>query len=577
MTRLARASLGLAAVGGVLLCISLLLRDHRGGGDLRVWTKHHLTEFTPENGLAFRTVLPAGAPSAHLGPISAALFEDGVPVGHEAPHDEIRGEGGGLFSFWNGTLYLSTTDNTDPRTNGRRYEVAWPSPFATAVEWASRTFGYGALGLGGLAWCLLVLAPIVGLGRLLRRHRRLVLKFMLVPASLLVALLCAEGWLRLRYAFADNVWPTRLDPTVGFVFQPHATVRWTNLRDFCVEQNANSLGFLDDEPVRDLAPGRRRIVVLGDSFVEAVQVPLATKFHIVLERSLEARGQSVAVDAFGRSGCGTTDELAFYEQFASSLHPDLVILLFINNDIANNSSLLESIRYAWNPAHTPKQFFVKVGDTFRRLAVDVDWNKHTIPSDVPAAPNRASWWRWSRLYRWVQTNLGSATGSAVQSTYDLYAERLAWLRREPQWRDALAGWNWPDDMDIDSMTACVDPPRAFLDARDLTEHALRELRDRVRSDNARLLVVGCHHLGSPSTGQLWHRRFLPRCWLDLVEPMCARLDLPFLDLRADFEKRGVLDKVTFSSDGHWNALGHASAAAAIDEYLQQHPDLLGPH
>src|SRR5262245_53076656 len=50
------------------------------------------------------------------------LYENGVPFleAHE-PHEYIRTEGGGLFSHWQDFLFFSTSDNSDPNTNGRRY------------------------------------------------------------------------------------------------------------------------------------------------------------------------------------------------------------------------------------------------------------------------------------------------------------------------------------------------------------------------------------------------------------------------------------------------------------------------
>lgn len=38
-----------------------------------------------------------------------------------APHAAIAAEGKGRYSFWHGTLYFSTPDNTDPNNNGRSY------------------------------------------------------------------------------------------------------------------------------------------------------------------------------------------------------------------------------------------------------------------------------------------------------------------------------------------------------------------------------------------------------------------------------------------------------------------------
>ena len=54
----------------------------------------------------------------------AKLFENDVSLqpAHSV-HNEIRTSGHGRFSDWDGTLYFSTSDNTDPRVNGRQYEL----------------------------------------------------------------------------------------------------------------------------------------------------------------------------------------------------------------------------------------------------------------------------------------------------------------------------------------------------------------------------------------------------------------------------------------------------------------------
>lgn len=54
------------------------------------------------------------------------LLEDGLVIGQpHALHDSIRSEGNGLFSHWLDSVWFSTSDNSDPRVNGRTYAVAW--------------------------------------------------------------------------------------------------------------------------------------------------------------------------------------------------------------------------------------------------------------------------------------------------------------------------------------------------------------------------------------------------------------------------------------------------------------------
>jgi SAM-dependent methyltransferase len=65
--------------------------------------------------------------SAHQGPSTAVVLEDGRPLAGPANalHDDIRRIGGGRFSFWYDYVYFSTSDNSDPRTNGRSYEIEY--------------------------------------------------------------------------------------------------------------------------------------------------------------------------------------------------------------------------------------------------------------------------------------------------------------------------------------------------------------------------------------------------------------------------------------------------------------------
>ena len=56
-----------------------------------------------------------------------SLLEDGRTLGTaHAQHALIGTKGGGAYSHWGTGLYFSASDNSDPRTNGRRYVVQAP-------------------------------------------------------------------------------------------------------------------------------------------------------------------------------------------------------------------------------------------------------------------------------------------------------------------------------------------------------------------------------------------------------------------------------------------------------------------
>ena len=57
-------------------------------------------------------------------PAGVELREDGVPLPiRDAVHDDIRQLGAGRYSIWHGWVYFSSSDNSDPLTNGRCYEL----------------------------------------------------------------------------------------------------------------------------------------------------------------------------------------------------------------------------------------------------------------------------------------------------------------------------------------------------------------------------------------------------------------------------------------------------------------------
>jgi hypothetical protein len=180
-------------------------------------------------------------------------------------------------------------------------------------------------------------------------------------ALLALAAMAGEFALRVKTPFLANNWPIKFDGSYGFNFVPGAKVELTNHLDFWAENIVNSLGFLDREPPSTEYPGTGvcRIAFFGDSMIEAAQVPLEQKVQIQLERFANEShgGKKFQTLAFGFSGTGQANQIPFYDVFAKRFHPNVVVLVFVSNDFANNSSVLESIRNGWDPFHPPRLFF----------------------------------------------------------------------------------------------------------------------------------------------------------------------------------------------------------------------------
>ena len=90
-------------------------------------------DIKPETGLAYVVTVPGThlfyqAPSDTaevLDDSDLALFENGRPLGPpHTPHADIRKFGEGRYSHWRGSIIFSSSDGSDPRSNGRHYSIA---------------------------------------------------------------------------------------------------------------------------------------------------------------------------------------------------------------------------------------------------------------------------------------------------------------------------------------------------------------------------------------------------------------------------------------------------------------------
>jgi 2-polyprenyl-3-methyl-5-hydroxy-6-metoxy-1,4-benzoquinol methylase len=94
--------------------------------DLRVLTP----PFTHERGFMWSKPFPELADASDVSGNNRSrsfVFEDAcqLPDPH-APHEQIVNEGAGRFSHWQSSVYLSSSDGTDPNANGRTYRLLTP-------------------------------------------------------------------------------------------------------------------------------------------------------------------------------------------------------------------------------------------------------------------------------------------------------------------------------------------------------------------------------------------------------------------------------------------------------------------
>jgi hypothetical protein len=197
-----------------------------------------------------------------------------------------------------------------------------------------------------------------------RRRRRNVT---LLGVSLLVGVALFEGAVRVVPGDYDLSPNWRYHPVLGWSQVPGPSY------DIVVEGRPvhvsfNAMGFRDDDHQLAKPRGVKRIVVIGDSFCEAIQVNLEDTFHQLLEAMLNERGPDTwEVINLGVGDFGTAQAHIALMEYGLAFEPDLVIQqIFPLNDVCNNSRALYGLCRSHNDRYRP--YFVESEGALRQTS-----------------------------------------------------------------------------------------------------------------------------------------------------------------------------------------------------------------
>ena len=173
--------------------------------------------------------------------------------------------------------------------------------------------------------------------------------FALIPFILVFLIL--ETGLRV-YHRSHKIPPdkTKMEEYLKYAHVPHARFQYTK-SSFSVNVEQNSIGAHDVEHSLKKDKGVKRILVIGDSFVESYQVSLEKIFTRRLEQLLNrsVKESKYEVISLGMSGYGSEKEYHLLRNIGIKFNPDLVILLFLEeNDIRDVSLSLSGDVRRWN-------------------------------------------------------------------------------------------------------------------------------------------------------------------------------------------------------------------------------------
>ena len=417
--------------------------------------------------------------------------------------------------------------------------------------------------------------------------RKTIAILLLVGISLIATLLLLEAGVRLLHLAPPAESPGWFwrspDPETGWSLQPGAQGRWFNPRyEYDVDVAINSQGLRDVErPTIEKPSDTFRILLLGDSYVEGLRVPLEQTFGKVLEAKLNAHAPAklrFEVIPAGVSGWGTDQQLLWFRKYGVAYQPDLVLLAFYpGNDFENNSEALEVANmgrvmkpffrlengelalsyYPFDPAQVPQP-----------LAQETE--SDSIATGDPRDTARAKWLKQhSALVRMITPMLATATPG-------LSRKLAQWglIERDQAANDVPADYV-PVAYGVYRQPAAAEWQQSFV----LTEALLRELQREVTTAGATfaLFSTTAQEQVYPDRWQqqLEQNPTMQRTSWDTEQPnrvlrqIANSLDVPYLDLLPIFRDHAQDSQppLHLIHDGHWNPAGERLTGESLVEFL----------
>ena len=390
-------------------------------------------------------------------------------------------------------------------------------------------------------------------------------KLLLIMFGLVFGLLLTEIFLRVVGYSAPLLYEP--DYYCGVALRPN--IAGTYQREGRNYVSINSAGLRDREHAVAKPPDTIRIALLGDSYCEALQVPLEQTFWWQLQQKLEGcelfKGKHVEIINFGVSGYGTAQELITLRQKVWQYSPDIVILLMTtNNDFSDN------VRELKQANHIP--YFHYRGD---QLVEDESFRESS----------QFRWFTVSRFGYWFRDHL-----RLVQLGYEahlLIKTKLDERRARQQASTPTSAPTVPGNLQrpspyvsVENMIYLTHRDAVWNEAWRVTEGLLKQMRDDVKQKGVKfMLVVGSNPIQVHPDSAV-RERFKSYLGVgDLFYPnvrlseLADREQIDFFDLAQPMEAYADQTRIFLHGfgkevgNGHWNADGHRVAAELISRKM----------
>lgn len=386
----------------------------------------------------------------------------------------------------------------------------------------------------------------------MRKLLRMLGRMGLVLIGVAMALALAEAGFHVYYFFHPS-------KAKGFFWVPNTEYGWglapgreapyyEDHGEFSTRVRINSQGLRDVEHRYTKPPGTYRILVLGDSYMEALQVKLEEIFPRLLEAHLAASAaKPVEVINTGVSAWGTDNEYLFFRREGYRYQPDLVLLVFTTcNDIREN---YEPYNRMVVGANLGKPNFTVNGAGLLE--------QHNGEPPSPPVP----WWR-EHMYvgQFLYVQLG---GRLV-----LPGTKQVGI---PPPKDPKAPWI-PPNMFVYNPEYRQEVEEAWR----VTRALILAIRDEATAHKAKFAVV-VHNgpwvyyedrwdfmfMRDSNARATWDRRKPDR----LASEFLSAEHIPFVNLFDAFDAAKNQGPLFFHVDPHWTPAGHRVAAQTVAEFL----------
>jgi len=397
------------------------------------------------------------------------------------------------------------------------------------------------------------------------RARKRLAKALLVLVGFLIGAVVAEIALRIvGYSYPEFY---KRDEALGVSLMPGAE-GWYR-KEGGAYVRINSEGLRDNEHSITKPAGTFRIALLGDSYCEALQLPLEKAFWSVMATRLDechVFPRKVEVINFGVSGYGTAQELLTLREKVWQYSPDLVLLaVTTNNDVTDNSRELKKTDEV--PYFIFKDSQLVLDDSFK--------SSRNFRFGNSVLGRFGHWWR-------VHSRLVEA---AIQGHRGFKVLLASWRAKSPVTSPAnnnTTAQGQPDlfaradELGADNLVYLEPNNPVWNDAWRVTEGLIGLMRDDVAKHGARFLLVTLSNGPQVIPDPNWRAGFAKRLGVkDLLYPdyrlkaFGDRENIPVINLAPELQVYADNNKVFLHGfgenlgNGHWNAAGHRVAGELL--------------